>query len=203
MQKILVTKSSLQSTVVTRAMLLELAVTKFGYTESAANKLADQKLKTREAQHANGDAGRGTSSADLECAKLRTILLQKFAADDCDDGAFFSAGEFYFEFQHLPDLKMGNAGKNTKGTGTKRAASAPRVSKLVGAYEVVKQAGPTADSDAGKWDIWQHVWTCDSFESFFATAPKKGVTTATQRVVSASSEIGWAVKQGWIRPVAA
>ena len=209
MQVRLVSHDTLFSADITREMLIELAVDAYGYTKAAAEKLASQALRTKVAQESNGTEPRGRnreSSADLECAKLRTILDQKAHADDFPYGHAYVTGTWKYEFQCLPDVKpapkakaepdldISKAGANTRKGGAR--------SKLTGAYEIVKRSGPTAESDPAKWEIWQHVWANTSFEAFFKAAPAKGLTK-TGRLITAASEIQWAVKSGWIKPVAA
>jgi hypothetical protein len=185
MQTVSVTRTALFSVEFTRAMLIELAVGCKFYTVEAAIKLADQTL-----------AKAGKTMAALDCAKLRTILDKKLTDAPDDQFGHYKTGEMDYDFECLADLDIGKAGANTKRGG----ASAPRKSssKLAGAYTVVKKSG-VAEKDEGKWAIWQHVWSCTTFEEFFAKAPTKSVTK-TDRVISAASEINWAIKSGWIAP---
>lgn len=190
MQEVTITKSALFSAAFTRDMLLEVAVKLCGYSMEAAVKLADSKL-----------AKPSKLMAGLEAAKLRTVLDQKLSqSPDEEYGELYRTEALTWEFECLPDLDIGNAGRNTK-RNTGGATGAKRASKLSGAYEVVKKAG-NAEADEGKWAIWQYVWNCVSFEEYFAHAPAKSVTK-TGRVISASSEIQWAVKSGWIKPISA
>lgn len=183
MQPIIVTKDSLFSEAVTCAMLREMASKLFQMSDEAIEKSASEPL-TKGTKHMK----------ELTCAKLRTILATKLANSPDDEfGQLWRNGELEVEFDHLPDLDIGKAGANTKRGG----AAGTRPTKLVGEYHVVKKSG-TADKDPGKWAIWEHVWACSSFEDFFKAAPAKS-TTATNRVISASSEIQWALKSGWIK----
>lgn len=186
----------------TLPMLMELAQHAFvGYSQDAAEKLAAAKLKG--AAVGNDRIGKGSSAGvgDLEAPKLRTCIVNKLQ-DSPDVGDAFKSGDMEFEFNCLADLDMGTAGANkAKRATSQRTASA--VGTMVGAYAVVKAGVKcTVETDPGKWAIWQHVWACGSFEEFFATAPAKGVTK-TGRVITARSEIQWAMKSGWIKPVAA
>lgn len=184
-QKILVTKSFILSADCTLAMLTEVALKCLHCSQAAIDKLAGQTLK-----------GASADVAKLEHAKLRTVILTKFGHDNCEYGAKFAAGELYVTMDHLPDLEldMNQAGANTK------KASAKRASKLAGRYVVVKARDMSGD--AGKQEIWQHVWNCTSFEEFFSKAPAKAFTTKTNRMITAASEIQWALKSGWIAAVA-
>ncbi len=80
-------------------------------------------------------------------------------------------------------------------------ARAARGAKQEGAYHVAKRPGTksTEATDPAKWAIWQHVWECSTFEDFYAKAPAKA-TRSTGKPITAASEIGWALKQGWIVP---
>lgn len=192
MQAIIVTKDTLFSEAVTCAMLREMAAKLFEMSEEDITKLASEPL-TKGTKHIK----------DLTCAKLRTVLATKLANSPDDEfGGLWANGELEVEFNHLPDLDLNI---NKAGANTKSASSGGAKSKLSGEYHVVKVV--PQDKDAGKQEIWQHVWSCTSFEDFFAKSPVKGATTATNRVISASSEIGYAVKVGWIKvgpkPVAA
>lgn len=204
MQVRLITKDFIQSAACTVEILKEIAV-KLGYTQAAADKMATQPLKTRDAAKANGTTGTKPGSshaADLPGAKLRTILLHKFAANDCEYGCDFAKGELTMEIHCLPDLDIGKAGSANKKAG----ATGPRRGKLTGEYKVVKCTkpnGPTNGGDAGMWEIWKHIWECTSFEEYFAKCPAKGVKSGGKgSVISASSEMNYAIKCGFIVPVA-
>lgn len=201
MQVIQVTANAIFSAAFTVPMVMELAVSPFvGYTQDAAEKLAAQQL-------AKGSAKRGaksTASGDLPAAKLRTCIVNKLQNNPDINATFAEANGFAFEFNCLEDLDMGNAGANKAKRNT-GAGSNNRATKqdLAGAYVVLKQGVKcTAETDAGKWEIWQHVWACNSFEEFFSKAPAKAVTK-TQRVITARSEILWAIKSGWIKAATA
>lgn len=190
MRKLTVTKALILSEEMTLEMLCEFAIGALHCTQAACDKYASQSLK-----NASPDV------AKLSYAKLRTVILTKLGGDACEHGAFFAAGELVWEFQCLADaeydpeveLDMSAAGANTKKAGARRT------SKLSGAYEVVKMRDMSGDE--GKQAIWQWIWTCDTFEDFFAKAPAKSFTSKTNRQISAASEIGWALKSGWIRQV--
>jgi hypothetical protein len=184
-------------------MLMELAQHAFvGYSAEAAEKLAAQQLKG--GTRGNGRTGKGASEgvADLQAPKLRNCVVNKLQ-DSADVGDTFKTGSMEFEFNCLEDLDMGTAGANkTKRASKPRAASA--VGEMTGNYTIVKRTGlkASAETDSGKWEIWQHVWACNSFEEFFAKAPAKG-TTKTGRIITARSEIKWAMLSGWIKPTVA
>lgn len=183
MQTILINKTALFSAAVTRAMLLELAVTCKFYTAEAAEAMADATLSKP-----------SKLLSTLECPKLRTILDQKLTQSSDDEyGQLYKSDQFNFDFMCLADIELdiGSAGKNS---GTRSSTS-----KLTGNYEVVKVH---ASNDEGKDAIWSHIWTCTSFEEFFKAAPAKGFTSKTNRAISASSEIGWALKSKWIKRAA-
>lgn len=197
MQVRTVTKDFLFSNECTLEMLTEIATHKdyLAQTQEWVSKLASQELR-------NGSAKKGSkshASGDMPYAKLRTVIVQKLQ-DSPEQGEVFKAGNMQFEFACLQDVPpepdINAAGKNK----AKRQASSGTATELKGAYVVVKK-GLKCDeaTDPGKWAIWQHVWGCGSFEEFFQKAPKKGVTK-TGRVVSATSEIRWALKSGWIKP---
>lgn len=194
MQIVTVTKSALFSESFTFAMLTEVGVRYLGMSDEAVAKTATATL-----------AKASKTMANISYAKLRTVIATKLR-NHPDYNDTFNSGELQLEFDCLPDLDIGKAGANKRArkaapTGeatTKRATGAtPRA----GAYKVAKRSG-SMEADAGKWEIWQHVWSCSSFEEYFASAPAKGVTK-TGRVITAASEMGWAIKSGWIVPEAA
>lgn len=190
MQIVTVTKTALFSEAFTLAMLTEVGVRYLGMSEEAIAKTAAATL-----------AKPSKTMANVSYAKLRTVIATKLG-NHPDYNDTFNSGELQLEFDCLPDLDIGKAGANkrsrkttTDKTGAKRATGGtPRT----GAYKVVKRAG-VAEADAGKWEIWQHVWSCSSFEEYFEKAPAKGVTK-TGRVITAASEMSWAIKAGWIVP---
>jgi hypothetical protein len=186
MQAIIVTKTAILTEAVTCAMLREMAVKLFAYSEEAVDKLMSQDLSKP-----------SKLMAGLTCTKLRTVLMKKLD-DSTDDeyGQLWRDGALEVEFDHLPDLDLdiGKAGANTK-----KAGGAKR-SKLAGVYHIGKK--PTSASvlggDAGKWEIWEHIWNCTSFEEYFQKAPTKALTTKTNRLITPSMEMNWAVKCGWV-----
>lgn len=194
MQVITVTKDFLFSNACTYEMLVEIATHKdfCGMSLAAVEKLSSQDLR-------NGSSKKGSkshASGDMPYAKLRTVMVQKLQ-DSPDVGEAFKSGTMQFEMQHMPDLDINAAGKNKSKSSGQRASN----SELKGAYEVVKRGlKASEESDPGKWAIWQHIWNCTTFEEYFAKAPKKSVTR-TNRVITASSEIRWAIKSKWIKPV--
>lgn len=177
-QNLRVTRDYLLAATTTRAMLIELAVETGAFTPAGAQQMADATMRKPSKLVAN-----------LDCPKLRTSLIQKFEVMYPE----FTTNGFVYNpvAEAEPEMDIGKAGANNKRKAT--------ASKLTGEYEVVKKAG-NAEADEGKWAIWQHVWACTSFEDYFAKAPAKSVTK-TNRVITAASEIGWALKSGWIKPV--
>lgn len=194
MQVITVTKDFLFSNECTYEMLVEIATHKdfCDMSQAAVEKLAKQQLR-------NGSERKGNkshASGDMPYAKLRTVMVQKLQ-DSPTVGEVFKAGNMQFEMQHLPDMDINAAGKNKAKSSGNRATS----SDLKGAYTVEKKGVKcTEETDPGKWAIWQHIWACSSFEEYFQKAPKKAVTR-TGRVITASSEMRWALKSKWVKPV--
>lgn len=72
---------------------------------------------------------------------------------------------------------------------------------LTGAYHVAKRPGTksTEASDPAKWEIWQHIWGCRTFEEFYKNAPEKA-SRSSGKPITRQSELNWALKQGWIVP---
>lgn len=193
MQIVTVTKSALFSEFFTLAMLTEVGVRYLGMSDEAVAKTATATL-----------AKASKTMAGISYAKLRTVIATKLG-NHPDYNDTFNEGKLELEFDCLPDLDIGKAGANKRtrkaapagdatGTTKRTTGATPRT----GAYKVAKRAG-NAEADAGKWEIWQHVWSCTSFDDYFAKAPAKGVTK-TGRVITAASEMGWAIKSGWIVP---
>lgn len=192
MQVITVTSGFIFSNECTFDMLKEIATHKdfAGMSDKAVEQLAKQQLN----KASGGKGGKSNGVGDLQYAKLRTVLVNKLQ-DSQEQGAVFKEGKMQFEFTCLPDLDIGKAGAN-KQQKTKSNAPAQK-----GEYVVTgKGKGKcTEDTDAGKWAIWQHIWNSTSFEEYYSKAPKKGVTK-TGRVITAASEMGWAIKSGWVAP---
>lgn len=190
MQIVTVTKSALFSEAFTIAMLTELGSRYLGMSDEAIAKTAAATL-----------AKPSKDMINLSYAKLRTVLATKLG-NSPDYDATFKEGKLELEFDCLPDLDIGKAGANKRTRKTAGDATAKRTpvgrTPRTGAYKVAKRSG-SMEADAGKWEIWQHVWACSSFEEYFAKSPAKGVTK-TGRVITAASEMGWAIKSGWIVP---
>lgn len=202
MQIVKISAPFISTAACTQPMLFELAQHAFvGYSLAAVEKLAAEQLKG--ASKGNGRAGRGASAGvgDLPMGKLRTCVVNKLD-NNPDVAEAFKSGEMEFEFNCLADLDMGTAGANkSKRQSGPRATSA--VGTMAGAYTVVKQGVKcTPETDAGKYEIWQHVWACNSFEEYFAKAPAKAVTK-TGRVITARSEMLWAIKSNWVKATVA
>ena len=191
MRVITISQDFIFSQACTEAMLFEIATHKDfgGLSQVAADKLAKQHLS----KPSGGKGGKSNGVGDLPLAKLRTVLVNKLQ-NNPDIAQVFKEGNLQFEMQHLQEETMASAGAN------KQRATRQPSSKLTGDYVVAKKGLKcTAETDPGKWAIWQHVWECNNFEQYFAKAPKKGVTR-TGRVITASSEMLWAVKSGWVVP---
>lgn len=188
MQTILTTKSAIFSAAFTCDMLKEAATKYLGYSQEAADKLATQSVS------------KATKLlAALDCQKLRTVIVQKLE-QSADFGDTFKTNELELEYDCLPDLDMDNAGKNSRRAGGGRKADG---GELKGAYTVVKRGLKcTAESDPAKFALWEIIWNSANFEQVFVTADKKYVTH-TGRIITPSSELRWALKCGWIAPVAA
>ena len=198
MQEVTITRAAITSEYFTLDMLREVAIKLLGKTEDWVTKMAAGTLSKP-----------SKNFASLSYNKLRTTLDKLLTDSPAEEyGELYNKGELTWEFECLPDLDIGNAGKNTKRE-RKTADGQPKASKprttLSGAYEVAKRPNSPSvtGGDAGKWEIWEHVWACNTFEEFFAKAPKKTFTTATNRMITPSMEINWALKCGWIKKVEA
>lgn len=194
MQIIKINHTNLMSEVVTCDMVVEIA-TMIGMTQEQIETAAKQDLRNA-----------SKSVAKLTCAKLRTIVNKKLQ-DSQEYGDMFKGTGVEIEFACLPDLEIepdiNTAGKNKSTPSGQRSGATGGKAAMVGPYTVVKCGLKcNVDTDPEKYAMWQFVWSCKSFEEFFAKAPKKAITR-TGRIISASSEISWALKSGWIKPVAA
>lgn len=185
--------------VLSHDMVVELCLA-IGMTQGAIDKLSKQPLNK-----ASGTGRRGSAGvADLPDGKLRTMLGTKLQNANDLVSNFGQGASFEFEFKCLPDIApepdINAAGQNTTKRTT-RAAGQPTT--LTGAYVVVRKDGLkcTPESDPEKFALWQHVWNSGTFEQYFATAPKKAVTR-TGRIITAASEMQWAIKSGWVKPAA-
>ena len=176
-QTMRVTRDSLFSEALAAAQLAEL-LAMLGYQESQVVKIMNARLRkaSRDMEHLSHNAARTTA-----CKKLEEH--QQWASS-------FKAGELDLLFKTLPDPEPA---ASTARTNKSR-------SKLAGPYYVAKKPNSSSATggDAGKWEIWQHVWACNTFEEFFAKAPQKATTSATNRLITPAMEIRWALKQGWI-----
>lgn len=189
-----ITRAFILSADCTEEILLELA-------EQHVKMPAEQVAKLKESQPSKTElqALQLIGVQHLQFGKLRIVVAQALA-DNPDYDAAFNEGKLELEIAALPDLPLDiNAAGKNKGAGAPRKASM----RLTGAYKVVNKNGfkGNEQSDPGKWQIWQHVFNCATFEEYFAKCPPKGVTK-TGRIITASSEMLWAVKSGWIKPVA-
>lgn len=184
------------ATIVTPDMIVDLA-RGLGLSDEYIAKMQAQKL----AKSSGGKGGKSSGAADCPDAKLRTIVLQKLQQPNDLVTDFAHGNTFEFEFACLPDDQpepdINAAGANKQ----RKARSTGRKQGLTGAYRVAKRGLKcTVESDPAKFALWQFVWECKSFEEYFAKAPAKAVTR-TNRIITATSEMLWAVKCGWIVPV--
>jgi len=177
-QTMRVTRDSLLSEALAAAQLAEL-LAMLGYNENQTKRIMGESLR---------NASRGTEH--LSHNKARTTACKKLE-EHKEWAAKFTAGELDLLFTTLPDPEP--------SASTARAAK--HRSKLSGPYHVVKQPNSPSvtGGDAGKWEIWQHVWECSSFEDYFAKAPVKAATSSTGRLITPAMEIRWALKCGWIK----
>lgn len=195
-------KDFFNATVVTADMVIELAKG-LGLSEAYIAKTLTQKLA--KASQARG--AKSTAVGDLPDGKLRTVILQKLQQpNDLVTGFASPEDSFEFEFHCFPDEV---AEPDINAAGANKRSAAPRKANTVGSvvqkgnYIVVKRGLKCdASTDPEKFNLWQHVWTCASFEEYYANAPKKAVTR-TGRIITAASEMAWAIKSGWIKPFAA
>lgn len=185
--------------VVLPSMVVQLAKG-LGLTDEYIAKMLNGKL----AKGAKGNGGRSNGSGDLPDSKLRTIVLQKLQhANDLVSAFTAPTDSFEYEFTgpEFPD-EQAEPDINSAGQNTRQRASAPRAGKQQGAYVVVKRGLKcTMEQDPEKFKLWQFVWNCKTFEEFYQQAPKKAITK-TGRIITAASEMAWAIKSGWVKPVA-
>lgn len=196
-------KDFFNATVVTPAMVVQIAKA-LGMSEEAITKLQAQKL----AKASGGKGGRSNGAADLPDGKLRTVVATKLAnKNDLVDGwsqeSFFEMefhGPDFPDEQPEPDINAAGANNARKQRASAKPGNVGGVQQK-GHYVVVNCKGLkcTAESDPEKFNLWQHVWNSKTFEEYYANAPKKAVTR-TQRIITAASEMAWAIKSGWVRP---
>lgn len=201
MQVIKVTASTFLTEAVTCTMVQQLAIA-LGKSQEYIDKMLAQSLKG--ASKGNGRTGKGGSNGvgDLSCAKLRTIVMKLLSEPNDLVADWTTGGSFEFEFTG-PEFPDAAAEPDINKAGANKGARKSQASKLSGAYKVAKQGLKcTQEQDPEKYAMWQFVWTCTSFEEYFAKAPAKAVTK-TGRIITAASEMAWAVKSKWIVPVVA
>lgn len=190
------------ASVVTPAMVQQLALG-LGMSQAAIDKLAKQQL----AKASGGRGGRTNGAGDCPDAKLRTVVLNKLQHENDLVSNFTHGVVFEYEFNgpDFPD-ETPEPDINAAGQNNARKQRAPKQggngAVQQGAYRVVKTNGLkcTAESDPEKFALWQILFSCNTFEEYYAKAPKKAVTR-TQRIITAASEMGWALKSGWVVPV--
>lgn len=186
--------------VVTPEMVKQLALG-LGLTQAYIDKMLASKL----AKGAKGSGSRSNGSGDLPDSKLRTVVLQKLQhANDLVSKFSDPQDAFEYEFtgpefpdeQAEPDINA--AGQNKRQRNT---AAPNRSGVQQGAYRVAKRGLKcTAEQDPEKFALWQFIWNSGTFEQYYKDAPKKAVTR-TGRIITAASEMAWAIKSGWIVPV--
>lgn len=130
-----------------------------------------------------------------EVATAQRNAVIKALSGDNDYGNL--AEGFDFEFETLPDLDIGNAGANKRGTR--------KTNKFSGAYKLTDKGLATLkaveQSDPGRWEIVQHIVKSTSFEEFAKAAPVKAVKKVGA-MTTAASEMAYSVRSGWVTPVA-
>lgn len=195
-------KDFFNATIVTPAMVTELA-TGLGLSAAYIEKTLTQKLAKASASRGGKSVGVG----DLPDAKLRTVILQKLQQpNDLVTGFASPDDSFEYEFTCFPDEQpepdIASAGANKRTSAPRKANTAGAVVQK-GEYIVVKRGLKCdANTDPEKFALWQFVWDSGSFEAYYASAPKKAITK-TGRIITAASEMAWAIKSGWVKPVAA
>jgi len=187
--------------IVTPEMVVELALS-LGLSDAYVEKMRKQPL----AKASGGKGGRGNGAADCPDAKLRTAILKKLQEPNDIVTGFANGASFEFEFHCFPD-EQPDPDISSAGANNARKARAPRQGGTggaqKGAYKVAKKGLKcTEEQDPEKFKLWQFVWNCHSFEEYYAKAPAKAITR-TGRIITAASEMGWAIKSGWVVPVAA
>jgi hypothetical protein len=195
----IVCKNFFDATIVLPEMVVQLAAG-LGLSPEYIAKVQAQKLNG--ASKSRGHKGVGTDQ--LPDAKLRTIVLQKLQQAN-DLVSAFSAPDDAFEYEFTgamfpdpqPEPDINAAGQNKR---QRNAAPANRSGVQVGAYTVAKRGLKcTAEQDPEKFALWQFIWDSGTFEQYYAKAPKKAVTR-TGRIITAASEMAWAIKSGWVVP---
>lgn len=184
--------------VITPTMVTELA-SGLGLSKEYISKMQAQDLKKP------SGSGRARTNGASNCpdAKLRTIVLKKLQEPNDIVSGFAAGASFEYEFQCFEDEKpapdINSAGANNT---RKPRANAPKSGSVQqqGAYTVLKRGLKcTVEQDPEKFNMWQHVWNSKTFEEYYANAPKKAVTR-TGRIITAASEMAWAIKSGWVVP---
>ena len=182
-------------------MLLELATKYLGMTDEGARQIANEPLTK--------------GSKDLKklmYAKLRTVLATKLSNSPAEEyGELYKNGELELDFECLqpaqpePDINNAGANKGASKNNTKKDTGEYAGMVLKGAYQVLKR-GLKAQADDPKWEIWNHIFGCTQFEDVYAKAPAKVVKRGRdgqdgKSICTPTSELRWALKQGWIKPV--
>lgn len=198
-----VTKSFILETA-TLTMLRELAERYLGMSPDAVTKTANAADRATK--------NRGESMAPY--MKLRKAILTKMDNGFATEHPSWSAdGVVTLDFACMepapepeqtasdePAFGANKGAKTKKAKGEKKAPAHKGAVPRTGGYTVNKRPNsPSVNGgDAGKWEIWEHVWNCATFEEYFASAPAKGFTSKTNRMITASMEMSWALKSGWI-----
>lgn len=187
------------ATVVTPEMVVQIAKA-LGMTDEGIAKLQKQTL----AKASGGKGGRSSGAADLPDGKLRTVVNTKLSNKNDYVEGWGQGSSFDFEFhgpnfadeQPEPDINAAGANKQRKA----RATGARTGGAQKGEYKVAKRGLKcTMEQDPEKFKLWQYVWESKSFEEYYAKAPAKAITR-TGRIITAASEMAWALKSGWVVP---
>jgi hypothetical protein len=132
-------------------------------------------------------------------AKLLAYIGTKFANLLAGLGVdFITLANLPSDLAPAPEPEPAKA--NPFGSAKARATSAGKT-PLKGGYTLVKK-GLKAGVGDPKWDIWNHIYTCSTFEEVFAKAPAKVIKTGGKSIASPASELNWSLKSGWIVPTA-
>jgi hypothetical protein len=97
--------------------------------------------------------------------------------------------------QPEPEVKANPFGK----AKASKKAGTPRPSKLAGAYTIIKDG--RGSSKARPSAIYDALFSCTTFEEFFAKAPAKEIFAGKlheQSVNTATASVGYALRNGWI-----
>lgn len=180
MQIVNVTNDLLLNPACSADMLRELLTTTLGYSDEAAEKIMAQTLSKA-----------GGVMKTLAHNQARTVIMKKLQ-DHPELGESYTSGKLRVQFQCLATPEEPKtAQQQEKKSGAPRSST---TGSLRGAYWVKKQRNI---DDAGQKEVYDALWSCRSFEEFYAKAPAKSVTR-TGRAVTSVNVMGYAIKMGWI-----